>query len=72
MQFQSEERLKYSDDLVRNDHILVGGLLCVILDNKVNNYKHRVLRCSIVGAKIKKRNQLTVIFPDQTPVITYV
>jgi len=71
MKIQMEEMLKWSEDLAKLDQILVGGLLCVIAEVRTNAYGHKVLRCGIVGAKTKKRNQLTVIVPDQTPIITY-
>jgi hypothetical protein len=71
MKIETTEELKYSNDLEKLDEILVGGLLCTIAKIKINAYGYYVLECGIVGAKQKKRNKLTVILPDQTPVITY-
>jgi hypothetical protein len=70
MQALTEPIQKQSDELVKMDHILVAGVLCVIADIKVNHYGQYVLRCGIVGSKTKKRNMLTVIIPDKTLVTT--
>lgn len=63
---------KLTDELVKTDQIRVAGLLCTIVDIKVNHFGQYVLRCGIVGSKTKKRNQLTLIIPDKTLVTTYI
>ena len=71
MKTKTRESIKLTDDLVKHDEILVGGHRAVIVDIKTNDFGHYVLRCGIVGARTKKRNQLTLIIPDNTSIITY-